>query len=314
MKDLRGKFALITGGDSGIGLGIARAFLGVGMRVAITYRTPEHLALALAALEGSKGRVLAIELDVTDRSAVAAAVEGARGAFGNIHVLVNNAGVAPLVPLSNATFDDWDWCLDVNVNGVFNCVQAVLPHMRQHGEDAHIVATSSMVGGIIVGPYWGVYSTSKFAVVGMMEALRAELAHLNIGVSIFCPGSVQSRINLSDRNRPDTLSDSGQPDDELSLRINCFHRAMFDAIVKTGGEQPLMDPLEAGSAVLRGIQSDDLYIFSHPEYAQALADRNEALMASILNDNQVKFPTRIAMAEVARNPIYTKELAKRRRP
>lgn len=106
-----------------------------------------------------------------------------------LHVLVNNAGVLLTLPLSNATFDDWDWCINVNVTGVFNCLRAFLPHTKAHGEGGQIVSTSSMPAGLFVGPYWGVYSTSKFAVVCMMEALRSELAHTNIGVSVFCPAS-----------------------------------------------------------------------------------------------------------------------------
>ncbi len=202
MKDLQSKVAIVTGGDSGIGLGITCALVKAGMKVVITYRTVAHRDQALKALANRRTQVHTICLDVTNRLAVAAAAEETLRLFGAVHVLINNAGVAPMVPLTNATFDDWDWCMGVNVTGVFNCIRTFLPYLRAQNEDGHIVSTSSMQAGLFVGPYWGVYSTSKFAVVGMMEALRSELLGTRIGVSVFCPGSVKSNIAAGNRNRP----------------------------------------------------------------------------------------------------------------
>jgi NAD(P)-dependent dehydrogenase (short-subunit alcohol dehydrogenase family) len=194
MGDVEGKVAFITGGDSGIGLGIARAFVDAGMKIVMTYRSQAHLEEAMELLKDGGKRVHAIRVDVANRTELAAAAEETLRVFGKVHVLVNNAGVGPMVPLSSATFDDWDWCMSVNVGGVFNGICTFLPHIRAHGEGGQIVSTSSMLGGIIVGPFWGVYSTSKFAVTGMMEALRSELADTRIGVSVLCPAVVSTPL------------------------------------------------------------------------------------------------------------------------
>jgi NAD(P)-dependent dehydrogenase (short-subunit alcohol dehydrogenase family) len=275
MKDVAGKVAFVTGGNSGIGLGIARACANAGMKVAITYRSKEHLDEAMKHFADVANRVHAINVDVTDRAAMAKAAAETVRVFGKVHVLVNNAGVGILVPLSSATFDDWDWGMGVNVNGVFNGVHAFLPHIKAHNEGGQIVTTASM-GGLVVGSTAGIYSTSKFAVVGMMEALRAELLDTNIGVSVFCPGMVNSNIRRSDRNRPADLAETGmQPDPRRAA-------AMAEAAKNNpAAAPPGMDPLEAGERVLRGIRNNDLYILTHPEFEQGIKDRNEALLASL---------------------------------
>jgi hypothetical protein len=165
--------------------------------------------------------------------------------------------------------------MGVNVNGVFNGVHAFLPHIKAHNEGGQIVTTASM-GGLVVGSTAGIYSTSKFAVVGMMEALRAELLDTNIGVSVFCPGMVNSNIRRSDRNRPADLAETGmQPDPRRAA-------AMAEAAKNNpAATPPGMDPLEAGERVLRGIRNNDLYILTHPEFEQGIKDRNEALLASL---------------------------------
>lgn len=276
MQDVEGKVAFITGGDSGIGLGMARAFAEAGMKIVITYRTKRHLDQAMEELKGSASRVHAINVDVTDRPGMEKAAEEATSVFGKVHVLVNNAGVAVFAPLTTATYNDWDWGMGVNVNGVFNGVRTFLPRIRAHGEGGQIVATSS-IAGLIVDDGPGIYSTSKFAVVGMMEALRAELADTNIGVSVFCPGVVNTDIGESNRNRPASLSDptgnQPPPDPKMMARMRAAMRRM--------GPPPGMDPLEAGRLVLRGIRNNDLYILNTPELEADLRARSEAILASM---------------------------------
>lgn len=313
MHDVAGKVALITGGDSGIGLGISHAMLRTGMRVIMTYRTDRHLEEARRSLEGYDDRLRTVRLDVTDRATVMSLSGEIAQLFGKLHVLVCNAGVASMLPLSNASFDDWDWCMSVNVGGVFNCIRAFLPHIRAHGEGGHIVATSSMLGGLIAGPYWGVYSASKFAVVGMMEALRSELAATNVGVSVFCPAGVRSNLGSSDRNRPPSLREAGALDDTTLALTERFHTGMRTVLENSAGTPPLMDPFEAGERVLQGIRNDDLYILSHAEYEQALRDRSEALLASLPRGEPPVSPGRIALAQLARNPIYAEAAERRRR-
>jgi NADP-dependent 3-hydroxy acid dehydrogenase YdfG len=281
MKDVEGKVAFITGGDSGIGLGVARAFTDAGMKVVITYRTQAHLDEAMKYLEKAGDRVHAINLDVTDRAAMEkAAVETLR-VFQKVHVVVNNAGVAVIGGLSTASYDDWDWGMGVNVNGVFNGVRTFLPRIQSHGEGGQVIATSSLAGLLAHGPA-GVYTASKFAVVGMMEALRNELADTHIGVSVFCPGLVNTNIGSSARNRPATLADSGfKPDPKMMARMPKGMRDMR-------GPPPGMDALEAGQRVLQGMRNNDLYILTTPEYVDEFRARGEAIVASLPTD--VKAP------------------------
>lgn len=277
MKDVEGKVAFITGGDSGIGLGIARAFTDAGMKVVITYRTKKHLDEALKQLASAGDRVHAIALDVTNRPAMEQAAQETERVFGKVHVVVNNAGVGVFGGLSKATYDDWDWGMGVNVTGVFNGIHAFLPRIQAHGEGGQVIATSS-VAGIIAHGGTGVYSASKFAVVGMMEALRNELADTNIGVTVFCPGLVNTDIGDSARNRPSSLADSAfKPDPKMMAR-------MREQMKTRRGPPPGMDPLDAGRRVLNGMRNNDLYILTTPELEAEIEARGEAIVASIPTD------------------------------
>ena len=201
MQNLEGKTALVTGGANGIGFALAQTLLAEGMQVVITDVDGQALAAAEQALRGSNTQLLALELDVTDRDGFAAVGKAVQERFGNLHLLCNNAGVYRGGTLDKVTYEDWDWVLGVNVGGVVNGLQTFVEGMREHGEGAHIVNTASMAG-ISSSPGLGVYNTSKFAVVGMSEALRQDLAPHNIGVSVLCPGMVQTRILESERTRP----------------------------------------------------------------------------------------------------------------
>jgi hypothetical protein len=186
--------------------------------------------------------------------------------------VVNNAGVGVMGRLSAATYDDWDWAMNVNATGVFNGIRSFLPRIQAHGEGGQIVATSSLAGLLGHSPL-GVYTASKFAVVGMMEALRGELEGTNIGVSVFCPGFVNTNIADSNRNRPAEFKESGfQPDQPPP------------AMREMSGPPPGMDVLEAGQLVLRGVRNNDLYILTTPELEDELQSRGEAIVASLPRD------------------------------
>lgn len=302
MKDVAGRVAFVTGGSSGIGLGIARAFLDAGMKVVIGYRTRSHLERALSFVEGAGDRLHCVEVDVADRASMERAAEDTVQVFGKVHVLVNNAGVVHPAPLSDTTYDDWDWVMNVNLTGVFNGVRAFLPRITAHGQGGHIVATSSVLGLFAAGRGQGAYTVSKFAVVGMMEALRAELADTNIGTSVFCPGLVSSNLMDSSRNRPSFLSHTTFTRDEASSVAEAAARQ---------DPQFAMDPLEAGRLVLGGMRNEELYILSHPEYEQLMRERSEALAAAIPTDLR---PTdaRLEMVRSFRS-IYADERDRRRR-
>jgi len=272
LADVKGKVAFITGGSSGIGLGMARAFSAAGMKVVFTYRRDDHRDAALKLLGADNAGIHAIKLDVTDRAAFAHAADEAEKVFGNIHLLANNAGVGVRAGAVEATFKDWDWGLGVNLGGVINGVATLLPRMRAHGQGAHVMVTSSSAG-LVAGGKIGIYVTSKFAVMGLMESLREELDGENVGVSIFCPGFVQSNLIESEKMRPaDLVNEVPKPS---TLPPSAEEEAMMRKFMAVG-----MDAVTAGERVLEGIRRNDLYIFTHQEFEQPTRERMEALLAA----------------------------------
>ncbi|MCP1121245.1 SDR family NAD(P)-dependent oxidoreductase [Robbsia andropogonis] len=303
MRDVEGKIAFITGGSSGIGLGVARAFVNAGMKVAFSYRTQPHLEQAMGFFRGKEHMVHAINVDVTDRPGMAQAADETVRRFGKVHVLVNNAAVGMITGLVDATFDDWDWMTSVNIDGVFNGIRAFLPLIRAHDEGGHVVSTSSM-GGLVVAKA-SVYSATKFAVVGMMEGLRTELYDTNIGVSVYCPGGVNSNIRHSDRNRPKHLSASGLVPGSKEIG---FPDGLRERCLQPGADGPCMDALEAGEWVLHGIRNNVMYILSHPEFEPTVRDRAEALLASFPTCKRVVPQSRLNdEREILRPQMYVIE-------
>ena len=310
MRDVEGKVAFITGGDSGIGLGIARAFTDAGMKVVITYRTRSHLDEAMKLLAGAADRVHAINLDVTDRAGMEKAAAETIQVFGKVHVLVNNAGVAVIGGLSRASYEDWDWAMSVNAGGVFNGVRVFLPRMQAQGEGGQVVSVSSLAGLLGHAPA-GVYTASKFAVVGMMEALRAELADANIGVTVFCPGIVNTNIGSSARNRP--AGDAAAPRVDPGFKLDPAMMAqMQKAMSQSHGVPPGMDPLDAGQRVLRAVRSNDLYVLTTPEFEPEFAARGEAIVASLPTDVSVSQPREMMGRMILGKTPYAAERDRRR--
>jgi len=267
VKQLNGKTAFITGGSSGVGLGIVRAMVNEGMQVAFTWRREAHRDEAMKFFEGREDTVHPIYLDVTDREGMDRAADEAESRFGPVDILVNNAGVNAFFPMDEATYDDWDWIIDVNLKGIINGLITFMPRLKAHGA-GHIVNTSSMAA-FLPGPAAGIYSTTKYAIHGLSACLRYCLAPYNIGVSMLCPGLVVSNIHQSEDIRPEAQSKRGyQPDEELIKEIGDVHALG-------------MDPLEVGEKTLRGIRNNDLYIFTHPEHKQELREIFDAILAAI---------------------------------
>ena len=296
MQNLPGKTAFVTGGASGIGLGIAKALLGAGMNVAIADIRDDHLASAQAEL-GSPDRVLAIKLDVTDRAAFAAAADATEARFGKIHILCNNAGVAVVGPTELATFDDWDWVMGVNVGGTINGIVTMLPRMLAHGDGGHIVNTASMSALVPVGGTT-IYSAGKAAVTAMMECMRPELESRGIICSAFCPGAVQSNIAEAGKTRPADLSDTGyaEADKRRQQGGNFFH------LYQTKDE--------VGERVLRGILNDELYILTHSEFLVGVRERGEATTAAVQTHLPENEEYKQVFAMLFRNPAITDEIAR----
>jgi NAD(P)-dependent dehydrogenase (short-subunit alcohol dehydrogenase family) len=294
MDNLTGKVAFITGGASGIGLGMATAFAAAGMNVVIADLRRDHIETALERLDGE--RVHAIELDVTDREGFTRAADEAERVFGNVHVLCNNAGVGVLGPAALARYADWDWGLGVLLGGAVNGIQTFLPRLLAHGESGHIVNTSSMAGVLPV-PNSVIYTTAKAALIGMSEVLRSELAAEGIGVSAFCPGPVQTNIGEVGKTRPARYADSGYAD---------FERQLAERETS-----PLwMDPLECGERVLAGIRNDDLYIFTHREFRDGADERFKAMLASF-PDEPVNEERADAIGFLLSNPVFRNVLEQR---
>ena len=296
--EVGGKTAFITGGASGIGLGMAEAFTAAGMNVVIADLRQDHIANALAGFEddGRSARVHAIELDVTDREGFARAADEAERVFGNVHVLCNNAGMGILGPVMQARYADWDWGLGVLIGGVINGIQTFLPRMRAHGEGGFIVNTSSMAGVVPI-PGAAIYITAKAALIGLSEALRSELAAEGIVAAAFCPGPVATNIREGGRLRPEEYGDSGY----LELERDLEERPNSPA---------WMDPVECGERVLEGIRRDDLYIFTHREFREGAEERFRAMLASFpdepLNEERAK-----EISFLLSNPIFSTVLEQR---
>ncbi|MEM1434913.1 MAG: SDR family NAD(P)-dependent oxidoreductase [Pseudomonadota bacterium] len=268
MDALTGRNAFITGGASGIGLAMAQAFLNEGMNVAIADVDADALAAAQESLAGSNAKVVAIELDVTNRARFVAAAEEAEAALGPIHVLCNNAGVYRGGTLNAVTYEDWYWVMGVNVGGVVNGVQTFVQRMQQHGEGGHIVNTASMAG-VATQPGMGVYNTSKFAVVGLSEAMRTDLAPLGIGVSVLCPGMVRTRILESERTRPAHYEVNA----EAAVAAAAAQSELMNLAMNAGIEVG-----EVAEQVVAAVKADALYIFPHPELKGAVEARATAML------------------------------------
>ena len=253
MEQIEGRVAFVTGGASGIGLGMAKAFTKAGMKVVIADIRDDHIDQARAFFDeaGLRDAVHLLKLDVTDRAAFAAAADEAEAVFGKVHVLCGNAGIGIGASIGDASYADWDWGVDVNLNGVFNGIHTFLPRIRAHGEGGHIVNTASM-GGILQYSRAGVYVTTKFAVVGLSEALHAELADEPIGVSAFCPGGVRSNIREYEKTRPERFA-AAPPASAAAGPPPGF--VMTDELREALGRMTT-EAEEAGEIVLDGIRRD----------------------------------------------------------
>ncbi len=270
MEQLSGKCAFVTGGASGIGLGIARVLVDAGMRVTIADIREDHLAAALALFDslGQSNNVLAIELDVTDREEFGRAADKTREKFGPVHVLVNNAGVGIVGPVGTATFDDWDWGLNVNLGGAVNGLCTFLPRMIAQRQGGHIVTTSSL-SAITPSPRNAtIYATAKAALMAMTEAMRDELADHGIGVSVLLPGPFKTNIREVGRYR--------QP----RYRQHSAYREEEERLATREDAPDWSDPLDAGRLVLQAIRANQLYVITHGEYRGWAETKFEGILAA----------------------------------
>jgi len=262
MDNLHNKVAVVTGAGSGIGRGIASAAAGAGMKVVAADIDFEGAKATVEALAETGAQAIAVECDVSDFGSVAALRDTTLDAFGAVHLLCNNAGVCISAVMAEADMRDWQYQIGVNLYGVIHGVNLFLPLLLEQGE-GHIVNTASM-GGLISGPPTGLYSTTKFAVVGLSESLLLEVADKGVGVSVLCPGLVDTQlVSQSLKVRPAAL-DPGtsydQPDPDTASGIS---------------------PMAVGQRVIDAVSGGDFYIITHDDYRDVVAMRHDGIIEAL---------------------------------
>ena len=272
MTEIKGKVAVVTGGSSGIGKGIAQQLAANGAQVVIIGRNREALDRVASEIGGT-----AMQGDVTKLDQLVAIADRIRAEFGRLDILVNNAGIGPMAHLADMRQSDWRWLLDTNLWSVINGLEAFLPLMRESTSEGHIVNTSS-VNGMSVFPGLGGYSTTKYAVVGLSETLSAELEQDGgrIKVSVFLPGPVHSNIHEGVQHRSadyEAGSLTGTRLEELDAFANIT--------------VPWMDARLAADMLIEGVRNNRLYVWTHPEITAAITARQEAIAQSIKDHEAV---------------------------
>jgi NADP-dependent 3-hydroxy acid dehydrogenase YdfG len=267
------------------------------MKVVVGYRNEERLKAALPLFKPDNAGVLPIKHDVTDRDGWQALLDEVKSKYGKLHLVVNNAGIKTFRQASQAKYDEWDNAVAVNFTAIYNSVAVCLPHMMEHGEGGHFVTTASM-GGLLPGVNAGVYTSTKIAAVGIMEALRVELESTNIGTSVFCPGLVST----------DNYVGTGEENPYRAAQQAQSGRPAMPPMPNVG-----MDPLEAGERVLNGIVNNDLFILSHPEFKPGIQERFDAIMASTPSvETPIPQPRIDYERVVLRCGIYEREIEHRK--
>jgi NAD(P)-dependent dehydrogenase (short-subunit alcohol dehydrogenase family) len=263
MRELAGKVAVVTGGGSGIGRGMALAFAEAGMHVAIGDIEEQAAERVRREIESHGVTAIAVRLDVVDRAAVEAFADRIYRELGAVHLLCNNAGVVTFDLMDQVRDADWRWVCSVNLDGVVNGLQAFLPRMKAQPGEKHVVNTASIAG---MAAHKGIapYVASKYAVVGISETLHAERDEHGIGCSVLCPGNVNTQIVASGRNRQDAV---GGPDRRVHPEVQ--------QQIAAG-----IDPLDVGRIVRQAVLEDDLYIFTHADTRALVERRFRDIMAA----------------------------------
>jgi NAD(P)-dependent dehydrogenase (short-subunit alcohol dehydrogenase family) len=248
--DISGKTAIVTGAASGIGLGIATALAQAGANVVMADIQKDEVEQAAHALSGTNKRVMPVRIDVTQEQSVLNALAEAERNFGKLHIACNNAGV-PMhgTRLVDVPPGDWEFVMGVNIWGIIHGIRHFVPAILKHAEEGHIVNTASVAGfqnrrGTDQGPY----SMSKYAALSLSEALEHELAGTNVGVSVLCPGPINTNIARGARNRPDHM---GGP----QIRAN-EEAVLAERLATTG-----LDPMKVGERVVDAIRTKTFYAF-----------------------------------------------------
>jgi NAD(P)-dependent dehydrogenase (short-subunit alcohol dehydrogenase family) len=273
VDELRDRVAVVTGGASGIGLGMVQAFAAEGMKVVLADIESEPLQKAVAGVKDSGAEAIGVVCDVADPAAVERLRDEALSRFGAVHVLCNNAGVggaSDASPIWERSLEEWDWVMGVNLMGVIHGIRSFVPAIIEQGQGGHIVSTASMAGLVSGG---GIYGVTKHSVVNLSETLFQQLAMrgTDLGVSVRCPGGVRTRILESERNRTEAPRKAPA---EAAPEIAAI-RKMVEGLV-AGGK----DPLDVGRLVVSAIRERRFYVLTHPHWKNMIEQR----MRNILED------------------------------
>ena len=277
MRDVGGKVAFITGAASGIGLGMAKAFTKAGMKVMMADIDDNRLQAVAAGLRAKGADVETYRCDITIERELFAGAAATVDHFGKVNVLCNNAGVSVGGLSDELSQKDWDWVVAVNQTAVVYALRAFLPLIKANGESGHVVSTSSMAGLVNTGVGWGAYSASKHAVVGMMEVLYSELKDSPIGVSLLCPGAVNTNIVDAAKHRPEHFGIGN----DRPISLNPLGESL----------QHGLDPDVVGELVLSAIIENQFYIFTDPgmeRLIERLFDRLKLGFAWARNNSHLK--------------------------
>ena len=268
----RDRVAVITGGAGGIGFAMAEAFAARGAKIALADIDETALASRAQTLEARGTAVLRVRTDVTQRASVVALADAVWARFGAAHLVCNNAGIALAGPLLEATPEDWRLTMDINFWGVVHGIDAFAPRLVAQQQGGHILNTASMAG--LVGMQWlGIYCASKFAVVGLSESLRRELAAHDIGVSVLCPmivqtGIVENSLRVRGKEAPAAAPVSQPP-----------------AGAMQGG---VISAAQVAQRVVSAIERNELYVLTHPEQREFLRRRADRLDACFAPTGEVR--------------------------
>jgi NAD(P)-dependent dehydrogenase (short-subunit alcohol dehydrogenase family) len=270
MREFKDKVAVITGGASGIGRGIAELCVHEGMKLVLADIEDASLAKAEAELKALGGAVLCVKTDVSKRDDVERLAQQALDAFGKVHLLVNNAGIGAGGSPWEATWNDWEWVIGVNLWGVIHGVKVFTPLMLAQNEECHIVNTAS-AAGLVVGGASAPYSATKHAVVALSESLYLALQRkgAQVKVSVLCPGLVHTNIVNAKRNRPPDLKNPPvEMPPEMRAGLEYFKAAI----------EASMPPLQVAEIVFDAIRKEQFYIVTHPEWMEVVRMRTDDLL------------------------------------
>jgi NAD(P)-dependent dehydrogenase (short-subunit alcohol dehydrogenase family) len=263
MKNFNGKTAVITGSASGIGFETARAFAGLGMRIALLDLRADAVETAAASLRKTGANAIALAVNVADEVSVSAAAGRVMTEYGTVDLLMNNAAVFMRGgDIAELTDDVWQWLLGVNLFGPIHCIRSFLPHIKAHGRGGHIVNTSSISGFVVRDRQNGAYAATKSALVSYSEALQIDLRETGIGVSVVLPGAVASDFYLTSAEHRGNL---GGP--------NLYPTTPPDTAAG-------MTPAEVAARIVDGVRDNRFFIATHAGTRTMVESRHADLMAA----------------------------------